>query len=349
MPDPVVAVVVARTAVRVDVAVRVHVQRDDQVGAGGVGEAGPVDLVHGPVGTAGEERRAADRGQPALDPRRQVVDETRLVQAVPGDAAVAATVTGVDDDELSGQRRAGLADRLGLAHRVRAASDDRTDELVEGFERRRSAGAVGAHSDVALEVAQRMFGLDTEQAVHAAAVEAHVEQALLQARDVVAGNQPGRHVGQDPVSESPPRLVQRVVGLRADDAVDGDAALLLELPDRAVSRVVELRGGRLRERVEAGLEQAEHGELGPHLGNCWSGVAAAVGALEEHQRGRSSEVGNGLGSPGARHGSGRRSTPGGCMVAVWYPAATATQTRRPPKGTASCVTGRAAQRAGRLR
>ena len=34
-----------------------------------------------------------------------------------------------------------------------------------------------------------------------------------------------------------------------------------------------------------------------------AGVTAAVGALEEHQRGRSSEVGNGLGSPGARHWS----------------------------------------------
>ena len=65
------------------------------------------------------------------------------------------------------------------------------------------------HADVALELAQRLLGLDAEQAVDPAAVEAHVEQPLLQRRDVVAGHQPGRHEEQDPVAEAPAGLVER--------------------------------------------------------------------------------------------------------------------------------------------
>ena len=71
---------------------------------------------------------------------------------------------------------------------MRAAADDRAAELVERLEGRRAAGAVGGDADVALELAQRLLGLDAEHAVDAAAVEAHVEQPLLQRGDVVAGD-----------------------------------------------------------------------------------------------------------------------------------------------------------------
>ena len=124
----------------------------------------------------------------------------------------------------------------------------------------------GAHSDVALEVAQRLFGLDTEQAVHAAAVEAHVEQALLEGGDVVAGYQPGRHVGQDPVAESPARLVERV-------EVCGPTTPSTVMPrccwnSRTARSVASSNSADADPRVGRGwLEQAEVGELAPHLGN----------------------------------------------------------------------------------
>jgi hypothetical protein len=48
---------------------------------------------------------------------------------------------------------------------VRQAPDDRAGQLAEGLERRRSARPVGADPDVALELAQRLLGLDAEEPV----------------------------------------------------------------------------------------------------------------------------------------------------------------------------------------
>ena len=64
----------------------------------------------------------------------------------------------------------------------RPAADDRAAEPVEGLEGGRPAGAVGHDADVALELAQRLLGLDAEQAVDPAAVEAHVHQPLSAVR-----------------------------------------------------------------------------------------------------------------------------------------------------------------------
>ena len=154
-----------------------------------------------------------------------------------------------------------LPDSVGPARLIASVSriacgwppDDGAGQLVERLERRRAAGAVGGDADVALELAQRLLGLDTEQAVDAAAVEAHVEQPLLQRADVVAGHQPRGHVGQDPVAEAPAGLVQRVVGRAADDAVDGEPALLLERAHRAVGRRRRTRCRRVPDQSVAGL------------------------------------------------------------------------------------------------
>ena len=174
--------------------------------------------------------------------------------------AIGTAVAGVDDDELARQRGPGAGDRLGLAHRVRPAADDRAAELVQRLEGGRPAGAVGHDADVALELAQRLLGLDAEQAVDPAAVEAHVQQPLLQGGDVVAGHQPGRHEEQDAVAEPPAGLVERVVGPRPDDAVDREAALLLERAHGAVGRLVEQRTGRVQQRRPRTVgEQPEHG------------------------------------------------------------------------------------------
>ena len=53
----------------------------------------------------------------------------------------------------------------------------------------------------------------------------------------------GRGVGQHPVAEAPARLLEAAERLHADDAVDGEPALLLERADRRVDGVVEGVGG----------------------------------------------------------------------------------------------------------
>ena len=72
------------------------------------------------------------------------------------------------------------------------------------------------------------LGVRAEVAVDPADLEAEVEQPALQGVDVVAGHQAAGQVGEDPVAELPAGLVETTEGQRADDAVDGEAALLLE-------------------------------------------------------------------------------------------------------------------------
>ena len=72
------AVVVAGHATGVLGAVRLHVQRDEQVGAGLVGEGGPLGQGRALVPAAGEVDGGAGGGQPALDPGGQVEDQVGL-------------------------------------------------------------------------------------------------------------------------------------------------------------------------------------------------------------------------------------------------------------------------------
>ena len=78
-----------------------------------------------------------------------------------------------------------------------------------------------------------------EDAVGADQVVAELQQLRLQRGDVVAGEQRPWLVRQHPVAEAPAGAGQRGVGLRPDDAVDGDAAALLEVPDRELGGLVE--------------------------------------------------------------------------------------------------------------
>ncbi len=59
---------------------------------------------------------------------------------------------------------------------------------------------------------------------------------------------------QDAVAESPPRLVQAPEGQRTDDAVDGEAALLLEGAHGELDTVVE-EGAERRLTLERGVAQ----------------------------------------------------------------------------------------------
>ena len=152
------------------------------------------------------------------------------------------TPADVDHHDLAAEVGPCFADVLLGAQRVGGAALDHRAEPGQGLERRGTAGAVGRDAEVALELPDAALGLGPEVAVHAADLEAEVEQAALQRVDVVTDQQVAGEVGQDPVAEPPARLVEAPERQRTDDAVDGQAALLLEGAYGELDAPVVLRG-----------------------------------------------------------------------------------------------------------
>ncbi len=174
----------------------------------------------------GQERLYAGGDEATLHALGEVVqDRVGGLGVLVGEVVAAADV---DDHDLAAEMGAGLADPLLGAQRVGGAALDHRAQPGQRLERRRAAGAVGRDAEVALELAYAGLGLRAEVAVDPADLEAEVEQPALQGVDVVAGHQPPGQVGQDAVAELPAGLVETTEGQRADDAVDGEAALLLE-------------------------------------------------------------------------------------------------------------------------
>ena len=229
----------------------------------GAGEPGPrVDDV-GPVGA-----------EPALDPAGEVVDDLRLDDPVGDGTGVVAAVTRVQDDGPSAQAVPGPADVLALAQRQRGPAGDAAAQVGEGPERGGPDLTVGVQADAALEAADRRLGVGTEQPVDPAGVEPQAEQSFLQLGDVVAADQVAGGVPQQPVAELPLGGVERGVGPGSDDAVDEQAALLLERADGDVELVVEDLGGPVDGRVRGGRTQRSRGgEAVPEVADDGSAVA----------------------------------------------------------------------------
>src|SRR4051794_16205508 len=98
---------------------------------------------------------------------------------------VVATMPGVDDDELAGERRPRVTQLLRLAKFFRPSANRPRNHPVEFLEGLRTACPIRRHAHVALELAQGRLRTCTEDAVDATAVEAHLEQPVLQLHDVV--------------------------------------------------------------------------------------------------------------------------------------------------------------------
>ena len=115
-----------------------------------------------------------------------------------------------------------------VAQDRRITAGHRPGETLEGGEGLRPADAVDGTADTTLELPQCGVGLPTEDAVRATGIEAEFIESSLQGDDIVTAHElPGR-VAQDAIAELPARLVEAAQGHRADDAVDDDAAILLE-------------------------------------------------------------------------------------------------------------------------
>ena len=105
-------------------------------------------------------------------------------------------------------------------------------------------------------------------------MEPQAEQPLLQLGDIVTADQVPGGVPQQPVAELPPGGVERGVGPGSDDAVDEQAALLLERADGGVELLVEDFGGPVDDRVRGERAQGSRGgEAVPEVADDGSAVA----------------------------------------------------------------------------
>src|SRR5680860_684980 len=178
---------------------------------------------------SGQEGLDSGGNQSPFDTSGQVVDDRRP----PGVLVRRATPARgrVDHYDLPGQQRTCSADPLFGTHRVRLATLDHRGEPGQCLEGGRPAGAVRGDPHVALEVADALLGGVTEQTVDPADLETEVEQPLLEGDHVVTGHQVAHDVREQPVPEPPSGLVENAVRRGPDDPVDGESALLLEVPD----------------------------------------------------------------------------------------------------------------------
>jgi hypothetical protein len=187
--------------------VRVHVQRDEQVGPGVVGEGGPLVGRRVLLPPAGQVHRRAGGREPALDAGGEVEHEVGLGGLALGVPGVVAAVAGIDDDPAADQVRAAVDERRALPEQLRAAAGDLPAELPQRTHRGRAARAVGGQAVVTLERTQADLGLGAEDAVHRAGVVAELVQPVLQVDDVVPADRPFRVVPEQPVAERPASLV----------------------------------------------------------------------------------------------------------------------------------------------
>jgi len=126
-----------------------------------------------------------------------------------------------------------------LSQLGRIAADNGTNESIEGTEGFRSASAVGGDPDTSLEFPKRSIGVGSEDSIGPPGVEAEFGETSLELSDVVAAHHVAGHVGQHAVTQLPAGFIQSTESVGSDDAVDGDAALLLEGADRSIEVVIE--------------------------------------------------------------------------------------------------------------
>jgi len=103
------------------------------------------------------------------------VDEDGLGHLADGDAGKCPAVSGVDDDALARQPRAGAVQPFLLAQQPGPTTGDLAAEVMEVPQGARAAEAVRRHAVVALEAAQGLLGLATEDPVRAPGVVAELE------------------------------------------------------------------------------------------------------------------------------------------------------------------------------
>jgi len=220
--------VVAGGAVRDRRFVRVGVQRHEVAGAGVVGGSGARVERHGLVALPGEPHAAALGAQQLGKPQAERQREVLLGEASRRNAArVGTSVPGIDDHRLpweaAGLHVAAVAlrDLLALPARLRLAQGRELDDGALADD------AVDGEAGVALEVEHGALHVVVVDAALGAGVEAHQVELHLEGQHVVAAERRLAQVEQA-VAEGIARLHQLAPGVGAHEAIDQQAALLLE-------------------------------------------------------------------------------------------------------------------------
>lgn len=94
-----------------------------------------------------------------------------------------------------------------------------------------AAHSVGSESDIALEIPHRRIGQYPEDAIGPSTIKAEPGQPLLQSQDVVADHEVAGVKQYDSVTESPACLIKVAKGLRTDNAINRNSAVLLKRTD----------------------------------------------------------------------------------------------------------------------
>ena len=248
----------------------VDVQGDDEVRTHVVRELGARSVVRKGGGRSrasrARQQHLGTQGRKAsLDPGchglAQLSDQ--------GEIGVVA-IAWVEYDDLVGDARPQLGEGQVLAQSGGVAARHRAHESVEGPEGVRPAGAVGVYADPTLKLPQCGICLLTEEAIRASRGEPELVQAALQFSDIVPGHEVPGHVGEYTITEMPARLIEMSIGVRADDAVDADTALLLKGAHGPVEIVIK----DLRVWYLIAVE-AELGQAGANLGDGNADIAPA--------------------------------------------------------------------------
>ena len=221
-------------------------------------------------GTTREDHLGPEGREPPLDTTADIGQDHGLGL---GELRVGVGAAGIEHDDLAGHAAALLVERVHLAHAQRVAVADGAGEALKRPVRREPAHAVSLESDIALELAEGGVGQLAEDAIGAPTVEAHARQASLEVHDVIPADEVARGEGKNAITQTPTGFLQVPEGLRSDDAVHGDATLLLEGAHSLIDRVIEIiAGGR--------LEQAEASEALADIGYFRAGVPS----LQEGRR-----------------------------------------------------------------
>jgi hypothetical protein len=90
-----------------------------------------------------------------------------------------------------------------------------------------------------LELSKSSVRLWAKDSVDPVKMKAKTRESLLERPHIISRNEPACAERQNPVTELPACLFQMPEGLYADDAVDGQSALLLKCANRFIDGIIE--------------------------------------------------------------------------------------------------------------
>lgn len=202
----------------------------DEIGLRAIGEVRAIMLAGRSLlpDATGQKHLRSQCGKASFDSQCELKAQLRIV-----------VLAGIEDDDLVRDTGAQVMHRGVIAQNSRIAAGDRSTQALECAEGIGTAGAIRVDTDPALELTQRVIGQRAEHAVGSTGVEAELIEPTLQFCHIITAHEmPGDEL-QDAIAELPASLVQAPERVRTDDAIGGQAAILLEGAHGKVQLLIE--------------------------------------------------------------------------------------------------------------